>query len=185
MQPQPIYYPYQGYPQGSPTPGTAQFAGVPAYQYQSTDPDAAASSQGGPGAGGAQGVQQGMGAAGPASSAGQQTSAVPTYGPLVDIVETREAVEIFVDTPGFDEDDIQIDADEQSLHLVAEREADFDDDEAVPIHVERPPRIERTVGIPVRVELDDAAATYEDGVCRVTLPKTETTERAQTRIGFH
>jgi len=180
MQPQPVYYPYQGYRQPSPTQGTGQSAGVPSYQYQSADANAAASSQAGQSATGTQGEQApGVG------GAGQRTSAVPAYGPLVDIVETRQAVEIVVDTPGFDEEDIQIDADEQSLHLVAERETDYDDEETIALHVERPPRIERTVGIPVRVELDDAAATYRDGVCRITLPKTETEERSQTRIGFH
>jgi len=183
MQPQPVYYPYQGYPQYGPAQGASQNAGVPSSQYQSAEAGSIGV-QSGP-ARGAQGGQQAMGAGGATSATGQPTSAVPTHGPLVDIVETREAVEIFVDTPGFDEDDIRIDADEQSLHVVAEREVDYDDDEAVPIHVERPPRIERTVGIPVRVELDDATATYEDGVCRVTLPKTETAERSQTRIGFH
>jgi HSP20 family protein len=86
--------------------------------------------------------------------------------------------------PGFDEDDIQLDADAQTLRVLAEREID-QPEEAVMLQRERPPRFERTVQIPVRVDVDDAEASYDAGVCHISLPKSEAAERTHTRIGFH
>jgi HSP20 family protein len=115
---------------------------------------------------------------------GGQAAPVQRASPLIDVVENTTAIEIVVDLPGFDEDDIQLNADGQTLHVSAERTPDEDDDR-VAIQLERPTHVERSIPIPIRVELDEASAVYDDGVCRVTLPKSEGETGTGTKIGFH
>ncbi|QLG61416.1 Hsp20/alpha crystallin family protein [Halorarum salinum] len=107
--------------------------------------------------------------------------------PLVDVVETGGEVHVVVDLPGFDEEEITIQADDDTLFIAAERPAAAGEtggaggEEFDVVRAERPRRLERTVRLPPNGDVDAATATYEDGVCTVTVPKAETTRR---RIGF-
>lgn len=174
MQP---YYPYQ-YPQWP-----AQSAGAVgvATQGQSQGQPAQAASAPWPSAAQQYPAGQQTGTGEQAQSA---TGQLPVGAPQIDIVEHPSTVEVFVDIPGFDEDDIQLDADPQTLRVIAERELTYPE-ESIPIQRERPARVERTVQIPVRVVVEEAEATYEAGVCRITLPKHDAAEGTHTRIGFH
>lgn len=195
MYPQQVYYDAQGRPYTVPNYADPQLAG------QSGSPVASSVSTGQP-AGPTVGVPGGapLGAAQPsaatpgeqfgtagAAGTAEQTGTAPrasTTGPFVDVVEHPRSLEVYIDIPGFDEDDIQLDADAQTLRIVAERAVDHPD-EAVVLQHERPPRFERTIQIPVHVEIEDAEASYEAGVCHVSLPKSDAAERTHTRIGFH
>lgn len=105
----------------------------------------------------------------------------PVPQPLVDILEAPEEVLVIADVPGFEEEDITIQADESSLSLVAERSEDVDGEYQV-IQSERPTRLERVVPLPPNGDIDGASATHDNGVCTVTIPKAGTDRR---EIGFH
>lgn len=180
--------PLGGYPTDGTTPGQQSSAGPVGQSQQSgqstmsqpaTQGAVQQSGQGAPQQPSATGGVQ----AGPAEQARQQASPV-SYVPLVDVYEHPSAIEVVVDLPGFEEDDIQLNADTQTLHVSAERPADTDE-ERVAVQRERPTHIERAVTIPVHVELEEASAVYEAGVCRVTLPKSDSDVGTQTKIGFH
>jgi|GEM_PF-2386668 len=198
MQPQQVYYDAQGrpytVPASNPTPATA-YAQSQLADPSSTGPpfEAGQPPTGGP-AGGVPGGQSGasqsqsqvLAAPGAGGTQETTTETMPVAGPLIDVVEHPRSVEVFIDMPGFDEDDIQLDADAQTLRVLAEREGNIEQsDEAVVLQRERPQRFERTVQIPVRVDVDEAEASYKAGVCHISLPKSEAAERSHTRIGFH
>jgi len=194
MQPQQPYYGYQQWPHGVPIAaaytqwegqsGGPAPTGSPVESAQAPGPSVNPTVPTGGQSGGTQ--QSQYAPVGSQSTAqGSATGTVPTAGPLIDVVEHPRSVEVFIDIPGFDEDDIQLDADAQTLRILAEREGEEQSDEAVTLQRERPPRLERTVQVPVRVDVEDAEATYEAGVCHVSLPKSEAAERTHTRIGFH
>lgn len=105
----------------------------------------------------------------------------PVAQPLVDIMETPDEVIVIADIPGFEEEEITIQADESSLVLVAQRD-DAPDDEYRVVRSERPRRLERVLQLPPHGDIDGASATHDNGVCTVTIPKDGTDRR---EIGFH
>ena len=102
--------------------------------------------------------------------------------PPVDIVETPDEIVILVELPGYTEEDIVLEGMNQRVQILAERE--FDPDEETKLHLrERMSRAERVVQLPMPVNIENADATFENGVCRIEVPKLE--EVRGHRIGFH
>ncbi|AGN01779.1 hsp20-type molecular chaperone [Salinarchaeum sp. Harcht-Bsk1] len=106
------------------------------------------------------------------TAAGQPSVVVPP----IDVYETADEVLIHVDTPGFEEDEIELRADEQTLLVTAVREQEPEEGRS-PLLLERPTHLERVVQIPPGADVEGAKATHDDGVCTVTIPKTESRRR--------
>lgn len=77
---------------------------------------------------------------------------------------------IFVDLPGFTDDEVEVRGDQHSLVISADRPTELEEGRRIVLH-ERPTRVERTIQLPAPVDVDGAVATFDDGVCKVTLPK--------------
>ena len=121
--------------------------------------------------------------AGPQTSMGRSSGAETPAGsqpsvvvPAIDVYETADEIVILADTPGFDEDTIELQADEQSLLITASREQESEEGRT-PLLQERPTHLERIVQVPPGADIEGAKATHEDGVCTVTIPKTESRRR--------
>ena len=115
---------------------------------------------------------------------GQQTvhgQELPTSSPLVDILVSPEDITLLADLPGFTEDDIQIQASGNTLHISAIRPAETEEEDRLLQH-ERLHRFERTITLPVQIDVEQAEASCEDGVCKITLPKSE--EMKEKSIAF-
>jgi len=105
--------------------------------------------------------------------------------PMVDIVESDEDVVVYIDVPGFEEEQIDIHADANNLFVTADRSDDpvFDPEEGESaLLTERPVRLERRISLPAHIDPEEATATQEDGVCIITVPKDEQERRHE--IGF-
>jgi HSP20 family protein len=98
-----------------------------------------------------------------------QHSAIPP----VDVVDNSGTIYVAVDLPGFKQEEIRLRGDEFTLLIAAER-PDEREEGRTPVVSERPKRVERTIALPAAVDIDAATASYEDGVCTVTLPKAST-----------
>lgn len=103
--------------------------------------------------------------------------------PPVDVLETPDELLVLVDMAGFDEEDIQLDIDNDVLRIAASRTLEIDDDETL-LAQERPTRYERYLQLPVEANIEEARAKQADGVCRITLPKSESARDRHHRIGF-
>lgn len=101
--------------------------------------------------------------------------------PNVDMIDTSTEIKIFADLPGFREEEIHVRCEGSNLRITAERHAETEESNEV-VMLERPLKADRTITVPVAVDHDEATATYEDGVCRITLPKREAQE--YTEISF-
>lgn len=113
--------------------------------------------------------------------AGTQESEDAGYQPLIDIVETPEAIIILAELPGYTDEDVVLEGINQQIRISAERPEDSADD--AQLHVrERPHRLARTVALPAPVDFDDSEASFAHGVCRITLPKVEETVTHQIGI---
>jgi HSP20 family protein len=116
--------------------------------------------------------------------AGQQGAAQQVGSPAVDVIETPTELLVICDVPGFKEDNMQLDLDNNVLRIVAkERVHDLDEDERL-LTAERPTAVERQIQLPKQIAVNDATAKYEDGVCTIHLPKDEEETRKATQIGF-
>ena len=94
----------------------------------------------------------------------------PAGGPPVDIVSNAMDLWVFVDLPGFQPDEIHVRGDETTLMITAERPDELEEGRQVLVK-ERPERVERTIQLPATVDISEADLHYEDGVCKIILPK--------------
>jgi HSP20 family protein len=99
-----------------------------------------------------------------------QPTATSTQGALVDIVNNSMDLWVFVDLPGFQPDEIHVRGDETTVMISAERPDELEEGRQVLLK-ERPKQIERTIQLPATVDISDADLHYEDGVCKIILPK--------------
>lgn len=104
----------------------------------------------------------------------------PATSPFVDLSDSPDEITVFADLPGCRKDDISIRTSNSTLFITAERPSAVEG-EARPLTHERSRRIERSIQLPSLVDAENAEATCEDGVCKVTLPKAE--DARQTPIG--
>ena len=90
----------------------------------------------------------------------------------VDVADADDEVVVTADVPGFDPDDIDVSVSDRQLRIDAEHSEEIADDQTQYYRRERSRRaVSRTVPLPTDVEENEAAASYENGVLTVTLPK--------------
>ena len=94
----------------------------------------------------------------------------PPSWPAVDVVDNSAEPWVFVDLPGFTEDEIDVRGDQRSLVISADRPTEVEEGRRIVLH-ERPTKMERTLQLPAPVDVGEAVATFEDGVSKMTLPK--------------
>ena len=90
--------------------------------------------------------------------------------PAVDVIENSDELWVFLDLPGFQPDEIQLEGDARTLHVSASRPSEVEEGRNVLTH-ERTVQVERTIQLPVTVDIDEIDAVFEDGVCKMTIPK--------------
>ena len=90
--------------------------------------------------------------------------------PLADVVDNEDELWVYLDLPGFDQDELQVRGDERTIVVNARRFGDVEEGRQFLVN-ERPTRFERTISLPTSVDVDEANVSYERGVCKITLPK--------------
>lgn len=97
------------------------------------------------------------------------------YSPTLDVVETRDAVEVFIDLAGVDRDDFRIFFKAGSLVVAGEKRAPEGDPQCAAFHVvERGfGRFARVLRLQAAVNPAKARAVLLGGELRITLPRLE------------
>jgi len=104
------------------------------------------------------------------------------WAPLVNVVETADAVVVTLDVPGVERDGIDVQLTADTLTIQGERKSERKEGESY-VHLERPyGTFRRSFNIGVPVQADRVTATYRDGVLTVTLPKAETLKPRKVQI---
>ncbi|MCP8971308.1 Hsp20/alpha crystallin family protein [Ectobacillus ponti] len=90
----------------------------------------------------------------------------------VDVKETDKEIVVEAELPGFLKEDIQIQLDDRSIMIVAERKHEMEEQEAAYRRRERQyGKVQRMIPLPADVNLDTAKAAVKDGILTVTLDK--------------
>ncbi len=96
-----------------------------------------------------------------------------TWGPVVDILETKSDLIVRAELPGMKKEDIDVEVTGESLTIRGERKEPESEDQRF-IRVERPTgQFVRSFTIGVPVQPDKVKAAYKDGVLEITVPKAE------------
>lgn len=104
------------------------------------------------------------------------------YSPAVDVIERPNEVLILADLPGVDSDSIDVRANDSTISLSAERINSHEEDQrGAPVMSERGKVMQRQIQLPAECNVDDASASWDNGVVEITLPKTES--ESQKQIG--
>ncbi|AFJ01434.1 Low molecular weight heat shock protein [Methylophaga frappieri] len=99
------------------------------------------------------------------------------WSPAVDIVESEAGFTVYVDVPGVNLTEIEITADNGVLSIDGQRTG-FAQDETIAF--QRNERVNgkflRRFTLPDNIDVDGITANYQDGVLRVSLPKSVRTQ---------
>jgi HSP20 family molecular chaperone IbpA len=88
----------------------------------------------------------------------------------VDLIENADELWVFIDLPGFQREEVTLEGDAQTLHISAARPAEVEEGRSVLVN-ERYAQVDRVIPLPTTVDIEDADAIFEDGACKITLPK--------------
>jgi HSP20 family protein len=103
--------------------------------------------------------------------------------PPIDVHETADDIVVTASLPGMRSDDVEITMTGQTLTLRGEFKADGEIKRDQYLYRERRyGSFSRTVQLPVRVQGDQAKATFADGVLTLSIPKSEEVKPRQIKI---
>lgn len=106
--------------------------------------------------------------------------------PRMDVSETADAVQLAVELPGLDEDDIDVTLDGDVLTIRGEKTTQRDEDERDYHIIERAEgTFLRTVRLPFEADPEQVQAAFQDGVLTITIPKPKEAQQKSRRIEVH
>jgi HSP20 family protein len=92
-------------------------------------------------------------------------------GPRLHMSDTRDAVVVMAELPGFKSDDVKVTVEQGMLTIRGERRDDAPEGYTTHRKERGAVRFSRTVALPARVETDDVQANLKNGVLELRLPK--------------
>jgi HSP20 family protein len=113
------------------------------------------------------------------------TDVASVAAPRIDVRETDNAIEVTAELPGIEDADVEISIDEEALTIRGERKVERQEGGEEGGYVVRERgygRFERVVPLPDGVDIDSAAATFKNGVLKITIPKTAEAQAAVRHI---
>ena len=104
-------------------------------------------------------------------------------GPALDVHETTDDIVVTAALPGLKPEDVDITITGQTLSIRGEFKADEKVERDQYLYRERRyGTFNRQLQLPVRVQGDDATATFEDGVLTLRIPKAEEVKPRQIQV---
>lgn len=96
------------------------------------------------------------------------------HSPKVDIVEKQKEFLVTAEIPGMKKEDVKLSLDNNSLTISGEKKEEKETKDGDYQCMERVfGSFKRTLSLPDCIKKDKVNAKYEDGILRITLPKTE------------
>ncbi|MDX9692664.1 MAG: Hsp20/alpha crystallin family protein [Methanothermobacter sp.] len=103
--------------------------------------------------------------------------------PTLDLIETDDKLIIKTDLPGVKKEDINIELTEDSITITANFKEEVEVEGANYVKKERRyGEARRELSLPAKIKVDEAKATFEDGVLTVELPKVEVKKKQTIKV---
>lgn len=101
----------------------------------------------------------------------------------IDVIDRDDAFVLKAEIPGIEKDKLDIQVHGNQVYISGVKEEDESgEDESYVYRERRYGEFSRTVQLPVDIDSDKVKATFENGVLKVTLPKTEAAKRRRISI---
>jgi HSP20 family protein len=105
--------------------------------------------------------------------------------PDVDIVEDKDRIDVQVDLPGMEKDDIKVSVEDNILTIKGERKSFKEEKDKTYHQVERTyGKFTRSFSLPSTVDGSKIKANYKNGVLKIELPKTEAVKPKEIPVSF-
>ena len=105
------------------------------------------------------------------------------WAPRTDLVETEDTFRLHLDVPGMSKEDLNINYKDNQLTVSGERTSDRTGEDEEYVRVERSfGQFYRAFTLPSTVDAENIAASYDNGVLTITVPKTEAVKPRQIEI---
>jgi HSP20 family protein len=117
---------------------------------------------------------------------GEEGRPAARWAPALDVVESNDAYRIDVEVPGLRPEDIEVTVDQGMLTVQGERRSEEETRDRQYHRMERRYGVfRRSITLPTLVDASRVEATYDNGVLRLTVPKTEAAQpkRIEVRSG--
>jgi len=110
-------------------------------------------------------------------------SVVTKFNPAVDLVDTRDALQVKVELPGVKKENVEISLKDDLLTVKGEKKEEKEEKGENRYYVERSyGTFARTLTLPSLVKSDQVKATFEDGILEITLPKAEEEKAREVKV---
>lgn len=111
------------------------------------------------------------------------SDAMGNWRPPVDIVDTLEAILIFVEIPGVDKNEVSIEVKDNVLSIQGERVVDSTIGNGSYYRSERVfGKFGRSFALPAMIRADNITAAFKNGVLKIAIPKPEEEKPRQVSI---
>ncbi|SRR5258706_3521717 len=118
----------------------------------------------------------------PALSEGMQPF-MSGWSPALDLYDDKDNLVVKAEIPGIKKEEIEISLHDGVLTLSGERREEKNHEGSDIHRSERfVGRFQRTLTLPAQVDVDKVKATYQDGILKVTLPKSPTAKPKQIQV---
>lgn len=103
--------------------------------------------------------------------------------PSANVSETKENLCISIELPGLDEKDVNVSISGDLLTIKGEKKTEKEETDEHHHYVERySGSFQRSFRMPVNIKTDNVDATFDKGVLKITLPKTEEAQKKEIKI---
>ena len=111
-------------------------------------------------------------------------SATRRWIPAMDLVETEDSLVLRADLPGMTQEDVEIEVKDRTLTISGERRSESEEKKEGFHRVERAfGRFSRALALPDGVDAERIAASFDNGVLEVKIPKPEESKPHRIEIG--
>lgn len=100
----------------------------------------------------------------------------------MNLLDRGETLEFVAELPGVEEKDMNLTVHGDTLTLSAKREVSHDKENRIYLAERGNYEVQRSIGLPSRVDADKATASFKNGILRVVLPKTPESQPKQIAI---
>jgi HSP20 family protein len=106
------------------------------------------------------------------------------WSPPMDVFDTQEAIVLKAELPGLRSDDLDIEVDDNVLTIRGERKLEEKVEEGRYYRLERSyGQFSRSLSLPQGVKADQIAASFNDGVLEVRVPKADEVKPRKITVG--
>lgn len=114
---------------------------------------------------------------------GSRRREIASWVPAVDVEETENEIIVKAEVPGLKKEDIKVSLTEDNLVISGERKEEKEE-KAKNYHRKEifVGKFYRSIPLPVEVQPDKAKATYENGILKIILPKSEKAKPKEIEI---